>query len=90
MTHVDGVYTSPLDGFRYQGYVGLGSELAVVTDIGSFAEQGAVLRVVATHQGVDGDGEAQEEYLCESVHGATLWLEPEQMDDWVVCTGKAR
>ena len=83
-------YASLPDGFRYQGYVGLGSELAVISDIGSFVQEGAVLLVVDVRLGVGSDGEAQEEYLCESAHGHTLWLDPEQMDDWVVFTGKTR
>lgn len=83
-------YASLPDGFRYQDYVGLGSELAVVSAIGSFAPEGAVLMVMDTRLGVGPDGEACEEYLCESVQGETLWLTPDQMDDWVVSTGKTR
>lgn len=83
-------YASLPDGLRYQGYVGMGSELAVVTEIGSFAQEGAVLLVVDTRLGIGADGEAQEEYLCESAQGATLWLKPDQMNDWIVFTGKTR
>jgi hypothetical protein len=78
------------NGFRYQGYVGLGSELAVVNAIGSFAPEGAVLMVIDTRLGVGHDGQACEEYLCESAQGDTLWLASDQMDDWVVSTGKTR
>ena len=78
------------NGFRYQGYVGVGSELVVVGEIGSFAGEGAVLVVIDTRLGVSEDGEAQEEYRCEAPQGTTLWLTPAQMDDWVVSTGKTR
>jgi hypothetical protein len=86
----EGHYASPPDGFRYQDYVGLGSELAVVSDIGSFAVEGAHLMVIDTRIGVASEGDACEEYLCESAQGDTLWLTPDQMDDWVVSTGKTR
>jgi len=83
-------YETSGNGFRYQGYVGLGSELVVVVEIGSFAPEGATLVVTDTRLGMHPDAGAQEEYLCESPHGTTLWLEPDQMDDWVVSTGKTR
>ena len=83
-------YVSSPDGFRYQDYVGLGSELAVVSEIGSFAAEGALLMVIDTRIGVGPEGDACEEYLCESAQGDTLWLAPDQMDDWVVSTGKTR
>lgn len=83
-------YASLPDGFRYQNYVGLGSELAVVNAIGSFASEGVVLMVIDTRLGVGPDGDACEEYLCECAQGDTLWLTPDQMDDWVVSTGKTR
>lgn len=78
------------DGYRYQDYVGLGSELVVVSEIGSFAAEGTVLVVTDTRLGVNDDGQAQEEYHCEAPRGTTLWLTPDQMDDWVVSTGKTR
>jgi hypothetical protein len=81
-------YETSGNGFRYQGYVGIASELVVVMDIGSFAPEGATLVVIDTRLGMHPDAGAQEEYLCESAHGTTLWLEPDQMDDWVVSTGK--
>lgn len=83
-------YETSGNGFRYQGYVAIGSELVVVMDIGSFASEGVTLVVTDTRFGMHPDAGAQEEYLCESPHGTTLWLEPEQMDDWVVSTGKTR
>jgi hypothetical protein len=83
-------YETSGNGFRYQGYVGMGSELVVVMEIGSFAPEGATLVVIDTRLGMHPDAGAQEEYLCESAHGTTLWLEPDQMDDWVVSTGKTR
>jgi hypothetical protein len=83
-------YETSGNGFRYQGYVGMGSELVVVMEIGSFAPEGATLVVTDTRLGMHSDAGAQEEYLCESAHGTTLWLEPDQMDDWVVSTGKTR
>jgi hypothetical protein len=83
-------YETSGNGFRYQGYVGMGSELVVVMEIGSFAPEGAILVVTDTRLGMHPDGGGQEEYLCESSHGTTLWLEPDQMDDWVVSTGKTR
>jgi hypothetical protein len=83
-------YASSPDGFRYQDYVGLGSELAVVSEIGSFAAEGALLMVIDTRIGVGPEDDACEEYLCESAQGDTLWLAPDQMDDWVVSTGKTR
>lgn len=86
----EGPYASLPDGFRYQDYVGLGSELAVVSEIGSFAAEGALLMVMDTRLGVGPEGDACEEYLCESAQGDTLWLTPDQMDDWVVSTGKTR
>jgi hypothetical protein len=86
----DSAYETAGNGFRYQGYVGLGSELVVVVESGSFAPEGATLVVTDTHLGLHLDAGAQEEYLCESAHGTTLWLEPDQMDDWVVSTGKTR
>jgi hypothetical protein len=67
----------------------MGSEL-VVMEIGSFAPEGAILVVTDTRLGMHPDGGGQEEYLCESSHGTTLWLEPDQMDDWAVSTGKTR
>lgn len=84
------VYETSGNGFRYQGYVGLGSELVVVIEIDSFAPEGATLVVTDTRLGMHPDAGAQEEYLCESPHGTTLWLESDQMDDWVVSTGKTR
>jgi hypothetical protein len=83
-------YETSGNGFRYQEYVGMGSELVVVMEIGSFAPEGATLVVTDTRLGMHSDAGAQEEYLCESAHGTTLWLEPDQMDDWVVSTGKTR
>lgn len=83
-------YATVGNGFRYRGYVGIGSELEVVMEIGSFAPEGATLVVIDTRLGLQPDAGAQEEYLCESAHGTTLWLEPDQMDDWVVSTGKTR
>ena len=83
-------FAPPGDGFRYRDYVGVQSELVVVSGIGSFAAEGTVLVVTDTRIGVDEDGAAQEEYRCESPHGTTLWLTPAQMDDWVVSTGKTR
>jgi hypothetical protein len=83
-------YETSGNGFRYQGYVGIASELVVVMAIGSFAPEGATLLVIDTRLGMHPDAGAQEEYLCESAHGITLWLEPDQMDDWVVSTGKIR
>lgn len=77
-------------GYRYQDYVGLGSELVVVSEIGSFASEGTVLVVTDTRLGVNDEGQAQEEYHCEAPRGTTLWLTPDQMDDWVVSTGKTR
>jgi hypothetical protein len=62
----------------------------VVMDMGRFAPEGATLVVVDTRLGVHADGGAQEEYLCDSGQGTPLWLEPDQMDDWVVSTGKIR
>ena len=59
-------------------------------EIGSFAPEGATLVVIDTRLGMHTDAGAQEEYLCESAQGTTLWLEPDQMDDWVVSTGKMR
>ncbi len=59
-------------------------------EIGSFAPEGATLVVTDTRLGMHRDAGAQEEYLCESSHGTALWLEPDQMDDWVVSTGKTR
>lgn len=81
---------SHADGFRYQDYVALGAELVVVSEIGSFAAEGVTLVVVDIRLGVDAQAGAQEEYLCQSPGGARLWLEPAQMDDWVVSTGKTR
>lgn len=78
------------NGYRYQEYVGVGSELVVVSEIGSFASEGAVLVVIDTRLGVNEDGQAEEEYHCEAPQGTTLWLTPDQMDDWVVSTGKTR
>lgn len=83
-------YETSGNGFRYQGYVGIASELVVVMEIGSFAPEGATLVVIDTRLGMHPDAGAQEEYLCESAYGTTLWLEPDQMDDWVVSTGKTR
>jgi hypothetical protein len=83
-------YETSGNGFRYQGYVGIASELVVVMEIGSFAPEGATLVVIDTRLGMHPDAGAQEEYLCESAYGTTLWLEPDQMDDWVVSTGKIR
>jgi hypothetical protein len=77
-------------GYRYQDYVGPGSELVVVSEIGSFAAEGTVLVVIDTRLGVDDDGQAQEEYHCEAPQGITLWLTPDQLDDWAVSTGKTR
>jgi hypothetical protein len=78
------------NGYRYQEYVGVGSELVVVSEIGSFAAEGTVLVVIDTRLGVNDNGQAQEEYQCEAPQGTTLWLTPDQMDDWVVSTGKTR
>lgn len=78
------------NGFRYQGYVGLGSELVMVTTIGGFAAEGATLVVIDLRLGIQGDGGTQEEYLCRVPQGPVLWLTPAQMDDWVVSTGKTR
>lgn len=78
------------NGYRYQEYVGPGSELVVVSEIGSFASEGTVLVVIDTRLGVNDDGQAQEDYHCEAPQGTTLWLTPDQMDDWVVSTGKTR
>ncbi|WP_426154063.1 hypothetical protein [Pseudomonas sp. DC3000-4b1] len=83
-------FAPPGDGFRYRDYVGVNSELVVVSEIGTFAAEGTVLVVTDTRVGVDEDGAVQEEYLCEAPQGATLWLTPTQMDDWVVSTGKTR
>lgn len=82
-------YETSGNGFRYQGYVGIASEL-VVMDIGSFAPEGATLVVIDTRLSMHQDAGAQEEYLCKSAHGTTLSLEPDQMDDYVVSTGKTR
>lgn len=78
------------NGFRYRGYVGVRSELVVVREIGSFAPEGAVLVVTETRLGVNAHAEPQEEYCCESPSGLLQWLTPDQMDDWVVSTGKTR
>lgn len=68
----------------------MGSELMMVMEIGSFAPEDATLVVTDTHLGIHLDVGAPEEYLCESPQGTTLWLEPDQMDDWVVSTCKRR
>ncbi|WP_225776506.1 hypothetical protein [Pseudomonas sp. Marseille-Q5115] len=78
------------NGFRYRGYVGVRSELIVVREIGSFASEGAVLVVSDTRLGVNAHAEPQEEYCCEAPSGLLQWLTPDQMDDWVVSTGKTR
>lgn len=78
------------NGYRYHDYVGIGSELVVVSTIGTFATEGTVLVVTETRLGVSELGDAQEEYRCEAPPGHSLWLTPEQMDDWVVSTGKTR
>ncbi|MBA1245546.1 hypothetical protein [Pseudomonas japonica] len=78
------------NGFRYRGYVGVHSELVVVREIGSFAPEGAVLVVSDTRLGVNAHAEPQEEYCCESPSGLLQWLTPDEMDDWVVSTGKTR
>jgi hypothetical protein len=78
------------NGYRYQEYVGLGSELVVVNELGSFATEGTVLVVINTRLGMKENGQAQEEYQCEAPQGTMLWLTPDQMDDWVVSTGKTR
>lgn len=83
-------FAPPGDGFRYRDYVGVKSELVVVSGIGAFAAEGTVLLVTDTRVSMDEDGRAQEEYRCESPQGTTLWLTPAQMDDWVVSTGKTR
>jgi hypothetical protein len=85
-----GDFAPGCNGYRYQEYVNLGSELVVVNEIGSFATLGSVLVVINTRLGVQEDGQAQEEYLCEAPEGIKLWLTPDQMDDWVVSTGKTR
>ncbi|WP_181122361.1 hypothetical protein [Pseudomonas japonica] len=78
------------NGFRYRGYVGVRSELIVVREIGSFAPEGTVLVVTETRLGVNAHAEPQEEYCCESPSGLLQWLTPDEMDDWVVSTGKTR
>jgi hypothetical protein len=78
------------NGYRYQEYVGLGSELVVVNEIGSLATEGTVLVVINTRLGMTEGGHVQEEYCCEALQGTMLWLTPDQMDDWVVSTGKTR
>jgi hypothetical protein len=45
-------YETSGNGFRYQGYVGIASELVVVMDIGSFAPEGAILVVNDTRLGM--------------------------------------
>lgn len=86
----DEPFTGTVDGLRYQGYVGLGSELVTISEIGSFAREGAYLMVIDTRLSAGPEGEAREEYLCECAGGQTLWLDPDEMDDWVVSTGKTR
>lgn len=76
------------DGFRYQAYVGKGSELAVVMPVADLVQPDDALVVVDVRLGLSSEGEVQEEYLCQSVNGIERWLEPDQMDDWVVCTGR--
>lgn len=82
--------TVSANGFRYQGYVGVHSELVVVREIGSFAPEGAVLVVTEIRVGVNAQAEPQEEYCCASPSGVLQWLTPDEMDDWVVSTGKTR
>lgn len=86
----DEPFAGTVDGLRYQGYVGLGSELVTITEIGSFAREGAYLMVIDTRLNAGPEGDAREDYLCESPAGETLWLDPDEMDEWVVSTGKTR
>ena len=79
-----------VDGFRYREYVDRGSELVVMMDIGEFASEGMTLVVVKTRAGVDDHGGATEEYLCRTPENEEMWLTPDQMDDWVVSTGRTR
>lgn len=62
----------------------------MIMAIGGFAVEGGTLVVVDLRLGIRADGAAQEEYLCSAAQGTTQWLAPEQMDDWVVATGKTR
>lgn len=84
------VAPQPTSGLRYQGYVSVDDELAVTTDIGSFAAEGALLYVIATRLGSGERGEIHEEYHVESESGDRLWLAPEGMDRWVAATGRTR
>lgn len=86
----DEVFAPGVDGFRYNAYLSRGSELVVVQEIDGFAREHAILVVTATRVGVDSAGGAQEEYQCESAAGDQRWIEPDQIDDWLVSNGKMR
>ena len=86
----DEEFVSGVDGFRYRAYLSRGSELVVVQEIDGFAREHAILVVTATRVGVDSAGGAQEEYQCESAAGDQRWIEPDQIDDWLVSNGKIR
>lgn len=78
------------DGFRYQVYVGKRSKLAVIMPIAALALPGDELTVIGVRLGLSSEGEVQEEYLCQSKEGIEFWLEPDQMDDWVVCIARSQ
>lgn len=82
-----GAYT---DGYRWRRYLTRGAELVVDREIDNFAAYGAILVVIATREGVDSAGGAQEEYQCEAPSGAQRWFEPDEIDDCLVYNGKTR
>lgn len=77
-------------GLRYQGYVSANDELVVVEDYGSFAKEGECIYVNATRLGSDDTGGVIEEYEVEFASGKTTWLTPDDMDRWMVPSGRTR
>lgn len=85
----DDAFVPGVDGFRYRSYLSRGSELVAVQEIDEAAREHAIL-VVTARVSVDPGGGAQEEYQCESATGDQRWFAPDQIDDWLVSSGKMR
>ncbi|WP_432263250.1 hypothetical protein [Cupriavidus sp. TMH.W2] len=78
------------NGLRYHGYVTENDELIAAEDVGEFASAGDHLYVKEVRLGAYADGAVREEYLAETESGETLWLTPEEMDQWMVASGRSR